>query len=67
MTVAARVWIPLALVAALVAGTVADRPEPSPAIRIGGYRVLSGDFHLHSGMWSGGTLTPWGLVPEAST
>ncbi|HTM04181.1 MAG TPA: hypothetical protein VL173_11795 [Vicinamibacterales bacterium] len=65
MRVPGRVWIPLALLASLIAGTIADRPEPSPAIQIGGYRVLSADFHLHSGLWSGGTLTPWGLVLEA--
>jgi hypothetical protein len=58
-------WFPIAFAIAIAAGTVADRPLLPDQRLIGGYRVLAGDFHLHSGMWSGGTLTPWGLVLEA--
>jgi predicted metal-dependent phosphoesterase TrpH len=53
------------LVAAVVAGTIADRPAPRPPLTLGGYRVLAVDFHTHTSMWSDGSLTPWGLVLEA--
>jgi predicted metal-dependent phosphoesterase TrpH len=53
------------LVAAVVAGTVTDRPSARPLRTIGGYRVLAADFHTHSSLWSDGALTPWGLVLEA--
>jgi len=53
------------LLSAIGAGTYADRPQPR-SIRIAGeFRILAADFHLHSSMWSNGTLTPWGLVLEA--
>jgi predicted metal-dependent phosphoesterase TrpH len=55
----------LLLTVALVAGTRADRPRPTPPILLGGYRVIAADFHTHSSLWSDGTLTPWGLVLEA--
>jgi predicted metal-dependent phosphoesterase TrpH len=55
----------LLLVLAIVAGTLADRPRPNSPLMLGGYRVLTVDFHTHSSMWSDGTLTPWGLVLEA--
>ncbi len=55
----------LLLVAAITAGTVADRPRENPPLTIGGYRMLSVDFHTHSSTWSDGALTPWGLVLEA--
>ncbi len=60
-----RWWIPAALVIALIAGTLADRPRDREPMTAGDYVVLSGDFHLHSGLTSGGTMTPWGLVGEA--
>ena len=60
-----RLWIPAILAVALVAGTVADRPHDREPIVAGDYVVLSGDFHLHSGLTSGGSMTPWGLVGEA--
>ena len=60
-----RWWIPAALLMALVAGTIADRPRDRQPVTAGEYVVLSGDFHLHSGLTSGGTMTPWGLVGEA--
>ena len=49
----------------IATGTASDRPRDRAAIVIGGYRVLAVDFHMHSSMWSDGTLTPWGLVLEA--
>ena len=54
-----------ALVVGIGAGTVVDRPAQSPALMLGGYRVISADFHTHSSTWSDGGLTPWGLVLEA--
>ena len=60
-----RWWIPAALTVAMISGTVADRPRDREPITVGDYVVLSGDFHLHSGLTSGGTMTPWGLVGEA--
>jgi len=63
--VSLRAFSALLLLSAIVAGTYADRPQPR-AIRIAGeYRILAADLHLHSSMWSNGTLTPWGLVLEA--
>ena len=53
------------LAAAIVVGTLADRPRRPPPMTIGGYRVLAVDFHTHSSMWSDGTLTSWGMVLEA--
>jgi hypothetical protein len=55
----------IALVIGLVSGTIADRPQPRAPLTLGGYRVLSADFHVHSSTWSDGTVTPWGLVLEA--
>ena len=53
------------LVAAIAAGTAADRSRENPSVTIGGYRMLAVDFHTHSSTWSDGALTPWGLVLEA--
>ena len=53
------------LLAALAAGTLADRPRLQAPLRIAGYRVLAADFHVHSYPLSGGTLAPWDLVLEA--
>jgi predicted metal-dependent phosphoesterase TrpH len=50
----------------VIAGTIADRSAVRPEIVLGGYRVLSADFHNHSSTWSDGALTPWGLVLEAT-
>jgi hypothetical protein len=59
--------IALALLAiGIAAGTIADRPQTTPPLIVGGYRVLAADFHVHSATWSDGALTPWGLVLEAS-
>jgi len=54
------------LALALAAGTAADRPRIHPPLIIDGYRVLAADLHTHSGTWSDGALTVWGLVLEAS-
>ena len=56
----------IALIAVgLIAGSIGDRPLHPELINLGGYRVLSADFHNHSSMWSDGSFTPWGLVLEA--
>lgn len=60
-----RLWIPAAVLLAITAGTVADRRPVRAPVAAGEYQVLSADLHLHSGLGSGGTLTPWGLVNEA--
>jgi predicted metal-dependent phosphoesterase TrpH len=52
--------------AALVTGTLADRVPARAPLILGGYRVLSADFHTHSSLWSDGALTPWGLAFEAA-
>ena len=54
------------LVAATVVGTAIDRVPAREPITLGGYRVVAADFHTHSSTWSDGSLTPWGLVLEAS-
>ena len=60
-----QIWIPIVALVSISVGTFADQPAERPLISAGGYRVLSGDFHLHPALGSGGTLTPWGLVTEA--
>jgi hypothetical protein len=62
---AARIVSLSLLGAALAAGTLADRPQPQPPLRIAGYRVLAADFHIHSYPLSASTLAPWDLVLEA--
>jgi predicted metal-dependent phosphoesterase TrpH len=54
-----------ALSAAIVAGTLADRPDTDPPLTIGGYRVLAGDFHVHPAIVSAAAVSPWDLVLEA--
>lgn len=53
------------LLAALVAGTIADRPKASVARELGGYHVLSVDLHVHSFPISWSTLSAWDTVLEA--
>jgi predicted metal-dependent phosphoesterase TrpH len=60
-----RLIAALLLVIATGAGTYADRPQRHGVRRVGGYRVLAADFHLHSSTWSDGALTPFGIVLEA--
>lgn len=61
-----RILGPVALLAALVLGTLLDRPPRRDPMMIGGFRVLQVDFHTHSSTWSDGALTPFGLVHEAA-
>ena len=53
-------------IAALVAGTLADRSQPAVRRSIAGYDVLAADFHVHMlpHGWAG--LSPWDTVVEAS-
>jgi hypothetical protein len=60
-----NLWIFAALLASIAVGTLADEPIARKPLRVGAYQVLSGDFHLHPALGSGGSLTPWGLVTEA--
>jgi hypothetical protein len=53
------------IAAAIVVGTLADRPRPREEITLGGYRVLAADFHTHSSTWSDGSVTPFGIVIDA--
>jgi len=53
------------LIAALTAGTLADRPQSRTPLWIAGYRALAVDFHVHSYPLSASTLAPWDLVLEA--
>jgi hypothetical protein len=53
------------LVAAFTLGTYADRAQKTAPIAMGGYRVLAGDFHVHSYPLSWATLGPWDTVMEA--
>jgi hypothetical protein len=49
----------------LIAGTASDRARKNPPIILGGYRVLTADFHVHSFPLSWATLGPWETVVEA--
>ena len=62
---AARIVSGMLLAVAVGAGTAADGPRKSAPLILDGYRVVAADFHTHSSLWSGGSLTPWGLVLEA--
>ena len=53
------------LLAAVAAGTLADRPRPHPPLVLGGYRVLAADFHVHSFPLSWSSLGPVNTVLEA--
>jgi predicted metal-dependent phosphoesterase TrpH len=53
------------ILAALIAGTIADRPREHAPVTSGGYRVLSADFHVHSFPLSWATLGPFDTVLEA--
>lgn len=48
----------------LALGTVGNRPPPREKTHAGGYRILSGDFHVH-GFPGDGALPPWGYRDEA--
>jgi predicted metal-dependent phosphoesterase TrpH len=53
------------LLAALVAGTIADVPNPRVSREIGGYHVLAADFHVHVFPFGWSALPPWDTVIEA--
>jgi hypothetical protein len=50
---------------ALAAGTFSDAPRTQPPLTLAGYRVLAGDFHVHSYPFNGSTIAPWDFVLEA--
>jgi len=54
----------LLLVLGAAAGTVTDRLPERSATHAGGYRLLSGDFHVHGFPGDGG-LAPWSMRDEA--
>ncbi len=62
----ARSWLlALALVVVgFVGGLAFDRHPARPVVRRAGYRVLEGDFHMHT-TYSDGTLSPLTLVRQA--
>jgi hypothetical protein len=53
------------LAATVAAGTLADRAVERPPLTLGGYRVLTGDFHVHPHPLSASSLAPWDLAIEA--
>jgi len=53
------------LLAGFALGTYVDRASKTAPITMGGYRVLAGDFHIHSFPLSWSTLSPWDTVIEA--
>jgi len=59
-------WISgLLLVTGFVLGTYEDGTQKHAPMTMGGYRVLTGDFHIHSFPLSWATLSPWDTVIEA--
>jgi hypothetical protein len=60
-----RLIVPSLLAAALIAGTVTDRPRPRVPRILGGYHVLAADFHVHLFPLGWATLAPWDTVIEA--
>ena len=53
------------LAVSIAAGALSGIPRASQGMMIGGYRVLSADFHVHSFPFSSSTLAPWDTVLEA--
>ena len=53
------------LAVSFAAGTLSNTPGRDPNMTVGGYRVLSADFHVHSFPLSWSTLSPWDTVIEA--
>jgi predicted metal-dependent phosphoesterase TrpH len=53
------------LVAGLGLGTITDHTPSRQPIRVDGYEVLSGDFHVHAFVGDGG-LAPWMLQHQAA-
>ena len=59
-------WVAAGLIAvSLIAGTLSDTLRTNPPMMLGGSRVLSADFHVHSFPLSWATLAPWDTVLEA--
>jgi hypothetical protein len=50
---------------AAVAGLLAPRPQMATPVRLGEYRVLAGDFHIHMFPLDAAMLAPWDVVLEA--
>jgi hypothetical protein len=50
---------------AVVAGLLAPRPQAGTPLRLGEFRVLACDFHLHMFPLDESTLSPWDVVLEA--
>jgi hypothetical protein len=63
--IAARRFSICLILVALAAGTLSDIPRENPAILLGGYRVLTADFHIHSFPLSWALLGPFDTVEEA--
>src|SRR5271166_1542545 len=53
------------LVVSFGTGGLSDKASRTQTIVMGGYRVLSADFHVHSFPLSWSTLAPWDTVIEA--
>jgi hypothetical protein len=53
------------LAVAFSAGMFSNMPRRDPNMTVGGYRVLSADFHVHSFPLSWSTRAPWDTVIEA--
>jgi hypothetical protein len=53
------------LAVAIGAGTLSDRVPRRAPVFAGGYRVLAGDFHVHTFPASASTIAPWDVALEA--
>jgi len=53
------------LLVAIAAGTLSDSVPRRAPVFAGGYRVLSGDFHIHTFPASASTIAPWDVALEA--
>ena len=62
---AARPISIILLLLAGILGTLSDVSHPHSPLFLGGYRVLTADFHVHSFPLSWGILAPWDTVLEA--
>jgi hypothetical protein len=59
-------WIAAGLLAvSLAAGTIGDSSPSKPRMIVGGYQVLTADFHVHSFPLSWATLAPFETMTEA--
>jgi predicted metal-dependent phosphoesterase TrpH len=53
------------LLAGIAVATLTDAPPRREAVRVNGYEVLSGDFHVHAFIGDGG-IAPWMLQRQAA-